>query len=131
MQKKLSDKIKRENGLALELYDRSRRVAGDRWLVGFEARIDIGVKPEYFQGQGSGNPSFDSIREVLGEKITYSCEKSRQFIEETQKDKVLKGIKERFVETTLTYFSGRSFPRNMILSRYEQAQGSSKPRNRQ
>jgi hypothetical protein len=131
MQKKLIDKIKLENGLAIELYDRSRRVAGDRWLVGFEARIDIGVKPEYFQGQGSGNPSFDSIREVLGEKITYSCEKSRQFIEETQKDKVLQGIKERFVETTLTYFSGRNFPRNMILSKYEQAQGSSNPRNRQ
>jgi len=131
MQKKLIDRIKLENGLALELYDRSRRVAGDRWLVSFEARIDIEVKSEYFKGQDSGDPSFDSIREVLGERITYSYEKSRHFIAEMEKEEALKGIKDRFVETTLTYFSGPKFPRNMILSRYHQAQGASKPWSRQ
>jgi hypothetical protein len=131
MQEKLIDQIMLENGLILEIYDRSRQVAGDRWLVSFEARMDIAVTPEYFKGQGSENPSLDAIREAVGEQVTYHYEKSRLFIEEKQKDEVFKGIKERFLETTLSYFSSANFPRNIILSRYQQAQGASKPWSRQ
>ncbi len=66
----------------------------------------------------------------MGEKVTYRYEKSRQFIEEGEKDEVFNGLKERFVETTLPYFSSANFPRNVILSKYQQAQGDSKPWNR-
>jgi hypothetical protein len=38
MREKLVDKIALDNGLTLELWDRSRQVAGDRWLVCFVAR---------------------------------------------------------------------------------------------
>jgi hypothetical protein len=131
MEDKLIDEVKLENGLVLELYDRSRPVAGDRWLVSFKARIDIGVKPEYFEGQGSESPSFEVIRETLGEMITYHYEKTRNFIAESQKDQVLKGLKERFLNTTLTYFSSPNFPRSIILSRYGQAGGTAKPWTRQ
>jgi hypothetical protein len=131
MEGKLIDKVKLENGLVLQLYDRSRRVAGGRWLVSFEARIDIWVKPEYFEGQGSESPSFEAIQETLGEKVTYDYEKTRNFVAETEKDEILKGLKERFLNTTLTYFSSPKFPRNVILSRYGQARGNAKPWNRQ
>ena len=30
-----------DNGLKLEIYDISRKLAGDRWYVGMVARIDI------------------------------------------------------------------------------------------
>jgi hypothetical protein len=118
MEERLIDKMKLENGLILEFYDHSRRVAGDRWLVRFEARIDVAARPEFFEDQGSGHPSFDAIRKAVGERVTYSYEKSRLFIEETEKDKV-------------TYFSSAEFPRNIILSRYQEVQGISKPWSRQ
>ena len=129
-QEEVIDQIMLENGLILEIYDRSRQVAGDRWLVSLEARMDIAVTSEYFN-QGSENPGLDAIREVVGEKVTYRYEKSRQFIAEKEKDEVFKGIKERFLETTLSYFSSANFPHNIILSRYQQAQGPSKPWSRQ
>lgn len=130
MEERLVDKIKLENGLTLEIYDLSRRVAGDAWLVSFVARIDVAARPEFFEDQGSGHPSFDAVRKAVGERVTYSYEKSRHFIEETEKDKVFKGLKERFLETTLPYFSSANFPRNVILSKYQQAQKGSKPWNR-
>ncbi len=130
MEERLVDKIKLENGLTLEIYDLSRRVAGDGWLVSFVARIDVAARPEFFEDQGSGHPSFDAVRKAVGERVTYSYEKSRHFIEETEKDKVFKGLKERFLETTLPYFSSANFPRNVILSKYQQAQEGSKPWNR-
>ncbi len=127
MEVKLIDKVKLENGLTLEIYDLSRQVAGDRWLVSFVARIDVAVTPEYFEGQGSENPSLDAVRKAVGEKATYRYEKSRHFIEETEKEEVFNRLKERFVETTLPYFSSANFPRNVILSRYREVQEGSKP----
>jgi hypothetical protein len=127
MEERLVDKIKLENGLTLEIYDLSRRVAGDGWLVSFVARIDVAARPEFFEDQGSGHPSFDAVRKAVGERVTYSYEKSRHFIEEREKDKVFNRLKERFLETTLPYFSSANFPRNVILSKYQQAQGDSKP----
>ncbi|MES0349555.1 MAG: hypothetical protein ABUK19_02445 [Desulfobacteria bacterium] len=131
MEERLIDKMELKNGLTLECYDHSRPVAGDRWLVSFEARIDVPVNAECLESPDSENPSFDAIRKAVGERVTYSYEKSRHFIEETEKDKVFKGLKERFLETTLTYFSSAEFPRNIILSRYQEVQGISKPWSRQ
>jgi hypothetical protein len=126
MEEKLIDTIKLENGLTLEIRDRSRRVAGDTWLVSFEARIDVEVKSQYFEGQDAANPPLDAIQKAVGDKVTYSCEKSQTFVAETEKDEVFEGLKEGFLTTTLPYFSSANFPRNIILSKYRAAQSSSK-----
>ena len=63
----------------------------------------------------------------MGEKVTYRYEKSRQFIEKREKEEVFNRLKERFVETTLPYFSSANFPRNVILSKYQEVQEGSKP----
>jgi hypothetical protein len=131
MKEKLIDKISLENGLTLELYDRSRPVAGDRWLVSLMARIDVKVDPRYFKGQDAANPPFDDIRRAVGDKVTYAYEKTRNFIAEAQREAVFGGLKERFLSTTLTYFSSANFPRNIILSRYREVKGGSKAWNSQ
>jgi hypothetical protein len=121
MQEKLIDKIKLENGLTLELYDRSRQVAGDRWLVSFVVRIEVDVRQEYFEGQHTPDFPFDDIRATLGDKATYRHEKTRNFVAE--KDKVFKGLMERFLAASLTYLSSPDFPRKLILMQYQQARG--------
>jgi hypothetical protein len=123
MKEKLIDKIKLENGLTLELCDRSRRVAGDRWLVSFIAHLEVGVRPEYFEGQHSPNLPFDDVRATVGDKATYRHEKTRNFIAETKKDEVFEGLKERFLAASLTYLSSPDFPRKLILMQYQQARG--------
>ncbi len=123
MKDKLIDKIKLENGLTLELYDRSRPVAGDRWLVSFVARIDVEVRAEYFQGEHSPGISFDVIRAAVANKVAYRHEKTRNFIAETKKDEVFDGLKERFLAASLAYLSNPDFPRKLILMQYQKARG--------
>ena len=123
MNEKLIDKIKLENGLTLELHDRSRPVAGDRWLVSFIARIDVEVRPEYFESEHSPDVAFDDVRAAVGDKVTYRHEKTRNFIAETKKDEVFEGLKERFLAASLTYLSSPDFPRKLILMQYQQARG--------
>jgi hypothetical protein len=123
MEGKLIDKIELENGLTLELYDRSREAVQGRWQVSLEARIEVEVRPEYFQGQHQPDFPFDAIRTAVGDKATYRHKKTRNFIAETQKAEVFEGLKERFLATSLGYLSSADFPRKLILMHYQQIRG--------
>ena len=86
MEGKLIKRMILDNGLALEIFDKSRRVVGDKWLVSFEARIKIEVKQEYFRDRHKAAPSFEEIRNTLGEAALYRYETARNFISEDVKD---------------------------------------------
>ena len=121
MEAKLVETIPLENGLVLEVYDNSRPVAGDRWLVSFEARIEVPLNPDDFADRDTEAPSFEAIRQVVGEKVTYTFEKKRNFIDQKEKHEVFEGLKGRFLDATLAYLSSEKFPQKIILSRYEEA----------
>jgi hypothetical protein len=121
MKGKLIKNIILENGLILQMFDLSRHVAGDRWLVSFKARIEVEVKPEYFTTNNRCAVPFENIRAVVGEKATYRYKKERNFIGEKEKDEALNGLKERFLETSLGYLSSPEFPLKLILRRYQEA----------
>jgi len=121
MEGKLIGKIRLENGLTLEMFDHSRHVAVDRWLVSFEARVEVKVKPEYFVGDSETGISLEDLRALLGEKVTYRYTKERNFIAGTEKEAVLKGLKERFLDTSLGYVSSPEFPRKLVHRKYKEA----------
>jgi hypothetical protein len=113
--------MKLDNGLTLEIFDLSRQVAGGRWLVSFEARIEVRVKPEYFVEDSRTHDDLEDIQALLGENATYMYTKERNFIAESEKDTILKVLEERFLDTTLGYLSSPEFPRRLILRRYHEA----------
>ena len=121
MEGKLIENIRLENGLIVQMFDLSRHVAGDRWQVSFEARIEVKVKPEYFFAHNPPTVPFENIRSILGEKTTFRYKKERNFIEGEKKDAVLNGLKERFLETSLGYLSSPEFHLKLILKRYQDA----------
>lgn len=131
MQEKLIDRIKLENGLTLEVYDGSRLVAGDRWLVCFVACIDVEVRPKYLESLHTQGLAFEDIRAAVGEKVSYRNEKTRNFIAETEKDEVFRGLKERFLGASLGYLSSPDFPRKLILRQYQETKGQMMPWKRQ
>ena len=121
MEGKLIEKIRLENGLTLEMFDHSRHVAGDRWLVSFEARVEVKVKPEYFADDSKTGISLVDVRALLGEKVTYRYTKERNFIAETERKAVLKDLKERFLDTNLGYVSSPEFPSRLVHRKYKEA----------
>jgi len=120
MEEKPIDKIILDNGLTLELFDHSRPVAGDRWLVSFLARLKVELKREYFKGPHTPDVSFEEIREAVGDNAHYHHEKTRNFIAETEKDEVFKGLRERFLDANLVYLSSPDFPLKLILRQYRE-----------
>ncbi|MBW2166593.1 MAG: hypothetical protein JRG74_11045 [Deltaproteobacteria bacterium] len=81
MEEKLIKNIDLENGLQLKLYDASRKLAGDRWLV--------------------------SKREKI-------------FIDEREKDNVMKEIQDSFLSSSLSYFSHSDFPQKYVLKKFNE-----------
>jgi hypothetical protein len=125
MEEKLAEMVALENGLTLGFYDASKHVAGDRWLVAMVASIEVKVLPKYFKNEEAADTLLDDIRAVVGDKAVYRHEKIRNFIAETEKDKVFNALKERFLDANSKYLSSPEFPRKFILKKYQEAHGQS------
>jgi hypothetical protein len=123
MEDRIVERIALENGLVLEMHDRSKCVAGDRWRVSFEARLDIPVEPDFLGGQSSEGLSYEAVRDAVGERVVYTYEKVRNFIEADEKDKVFNDLKDRFLKNALAYVSSSKFRRNIIVAEYRKATG--------
>ena len=117
------DTIKLENGLTLELLDRSRPIAGDRWFVSFVARIQVRVELGFFAGAENPHVPFEDVLSAVGEKTVYRHEKVRNFIGENEKDEVFNGLKEHFLSASLGYLSRPEFPGRLILREYRRVRG--------
>jgi len=119
VKKILKEKIRLENGLTLKLYDKSRPVAGDRWMVTFEACIDVEVKTEYLGNMPAG-VSLEQIRSALGDRILYSHEKVSIFVADTDKDAIFNKLKKNFLEANVAYLSRKSFGPRFVMKKYQE-----------
>ncbi|MGB5157519.1 hypothetical protein [Desulfobacterium sp. N47] len=113
----LLKKIDLESGLELEIYDVSRKLAGDRWYVGFIARIEIPITfiADYAD---SSEIDMEKMKDVLGETVRFEQKRDRHYIDEKNKDAMLQGLIDDFLATTLQYFSGKDFAKKYALQVY-------------
>ena len=120
MEEKLIKNIDLENGLELKLYDASRKLAGDRWLVSLIARIEIPTSDSLLKEDVSPSLNVDEVRKVLGEKLLFEQKREKIFIDEREKDEVLKEIQDFFLSSSLSYFSHSDFPKKYVLKKFNE-----------
>ncbi|MDF1615303.1 hypothetical protein [Desulfurivibrio dismutans] len=104
------------NGLQLAFYDKSRRLAGDRWLVELQCTAEYPVTAtltaEFTE------PDEELRAEVLtrlGEKLEFTVNRTRHFIDEHEKEQALAELSSRLQEHVLAYFARPDFPRRLLL----------------
>ncbi|MDO9565453.1 MAG: hypothetical protein Q7J15_01720 [Candidatus Desulfaltia sp.] len=120
MEEVLINTIDLENGLKLKLFDNSRKLAGDRWLVSLIARIEIPIKDSLLKEDGSSSLNFDEAIKVLGENLLFEQKRERIYIDEKEKDEVMKGIQDSFLSISLSYLSRSDFPKSYILKKFHE-----------
>jgi len=120
MEELLIKTIDLENGLELKLFDSSRKLAGDRWLVSLIARIEIPTDELSLEKDGSLSINVDEVRKVLGEKLLFEQKREKIFIDEREKDEVLKEIQDSFLSSSLSYLSHSAFPQKYILKKFNE-----------
>jgi len=120
----LIKKVNLENGLELELYDSSKKVAGDRWMVKLSVKVEIPLSG-YLQGLDEGM-DLDDIKKTLDQKIVYKKSMERNFIDNKEKDKLLNNFCDSFLESALTYLSTPNFPKQFIVKKYKEKKSREK-----
>ena len=120
MEEVLIKTIDLENGLELKLYDASRKLAGDRWLVSLIARMEIPTNELLLKKDGSPLLNIDEVRKALGEKLLFEQKREKIFIDEKEKDEVLKEIQDFFLSSSLSYFSHSDFPQKYVLKKFNE-----------
>jgi hypothetical protein len=107
---KMVEKIQLENGLTLEIWNYSRKLAGDRWLVGL--LIQIGVVPE--EKDFSNENYYKMFLEKTDGKVYYRYRKERTFVPEDQVSELFTSMKENFLKAALPYLSHPDFKERLI-----------------
>lgn len=108
------------NGLVLEVYDRSRPMAGDRWQVVLEIRLPIPVSvatlPPDLLNQAQ------EVLETLGPEIFFIQEEVHHFIDAKEKPALLEKMQARLLESLGTYLSHPDFVGRYIRKKFAYCQ---------
>lgn len=120
MKEKLIKTIDLENGLQLNLYDGSRKLAGDRWLVSLIVRMDIPVTEALKKNGRESTESIDEIKGMLGDSVMFEKKREKIFIDKTEKETVFKELCDMFLNSSLNYLSKEIFPKQYILKTYKE-----------
>ena len=107
------------NGLKLDFFDISRKLAGDRWYVGMIVKIDIPLTDLLLKAQQLSGYSVEEIRKALGESVSFQQKRERHYIDERKKDALLKELMDSFIKSTLNYLSHPDFPGNSVLKEFQ------------
>ena len=90
--KNLNHTIVLKNGLILEIYDQSRKIAGNRWLVKMAAKIDIPIDRLHLGDNLNKQVNLNSPKETFDNFIRHEQKRERNFIDEKEKDTVLNDL---------------------------------------
>jgi hypothetical protein len=120
MKEKLIKTMDLENGMQLNFYDASRRLAGDRWLISLIVRMEIPVVEALINHEGTSTDSMDEIKKVLGEKVLFEQKRDRIFVGESEKQTVFEDTYNFFIESVLGYLSNKAFPKRYVLKKYRE-----------
>ena len=120
MNEKLIKTIVLGNGLILEIYDHSRKVAGDRWLVKMTSKIDIPIDYQIRNARGISqlNLNIDGLNKFFNECIRYEQARERNFIHEMEKDTVFNDLLSSFLKSSQAYLSHPDFPIRCVTREY-------------
>ena len=118
MAEKLIETITLPNGLILELWDNSRPMAGDRWLIALLAKVEVPVLPEYFSTLNNSEQAYRDLLAAYSDPLVFTQEKTRHFVDENNIDDVLTELCQRFKDNLLSYLGNPRFASLYVMKKY-------------
>jgi len=109
-----------ENGLKLNVYDTSRKLVGDRWLVSLIVRMEVPVTETLKKNSRESMENIDEIKDMLGDSVLYEKKREKIFVDTTEKERVFKELCDMFLNSSLNYLSKKAFPKQYILKTYKE-----------
>ena len=118
MPRNLIETVTLPNGLILELWDQSRPMAGDRWLISLLAKMEVPVLLEHFSTLDNGEQAYRDLLAAYGDPLVFTQEKTRHFVDEKDTKDVLAGLCQRFKDNLLSYLGNPRFASLYVMKKY-------------
>ena len=111
-----------KNGLRLQCWDQSKKIAADRWYICVILNITIPVEKNWFDNHPVDEKKFGQIRSELGNSVVYQQKKERHFISDDIKDQIVNQICYTAEETGMKYLGHDDFAAKYILKVFSDRQ---------
>ncbi len=125
VKEKVVKKIDLHNGLELRILDHSRVLAGDRWLVSVEAKIEVPISSSYLDGVKDTEHILSVLKRGYGEKVCYSYVQEKHFVDQKEKDSVFQQFIENIKKNLLNYLSHPKLGQKILLAKYRELKKNS------
>jgi len=120
MEKAPYKRIELENNHCLDIFDDSRKIAEDACVVVMTAKMEIPVDKSLFVTEPVTDDLFEDILETLGSPIVYEYRSERNMIMDHEKDEILEGLVNTFLDNMGQYLSKPRFPEKLVLKEYRE-----------
>ena len=120
MKEELIKTLDLENGLQLNVYDASRKLVGDRWLVSLIIRMDVPVAEALKKNNREPIEHIDEIKDMLGDSVLFEKKREKIFVDTGKKEVVFKELCDVFLNSSLSYLSKEIFPKQYILKMFKE-----------
>lgn len=120
MNEKLIKTLKLKNRMRLDIFDCSRKLAGDRWLIKLIARMAIPISETISHNSSHPKETINEIMRTLGENVLFEQKRERIFVDEAEKEIVFVELYDSFISSTLDYLSNDAFPEKYILKKFRE-----------
>jgi len=105
------------NGLTLEIRDRTRRMAGDRFLLALVFTLEVDILKEHFKNDPEPEAGYAELLKEYGPTVRYEAHEDRNFIGEKDLDTVQKTLIDAYLKSALPYLSKPDFARRLVLQK--------------
>jgi hypothetical protein len=110
------------NIMTINFIDRSRKIAGDRWLVELVGELEIPITENFWTVVSENDIDLlDCIRKKLGDRLQFSISRIRNFVADSEKEAVSAELISRFEENILPYMDKPDFVRKLFMKKFNEA----------
>ncbi len=117
----IADKMIRD-GISISFYDRSRKIAGDRWQVELVGEVEVQVSETFWAAVDESDADLlDCVRKKIGNRIHFSMSRIRNFVDQDEKQTVFDEMFRRFEENVLQYLDNPNFSQKLFVKHFNEA----------
>ena len=105
----------------ISFHDKCRKIAGDRWYVEILCKITVIASENLWKEVSENDPHLLScIRQKIGNELTYSISRIKNFVDEKQKDTLSLEIMKQMEDNLMQYFKMESFETKLFEKIYQE-----------
>ena len=105
----------------ISFHDESRKITGDRWFIEIICTVHVSVSEDLWKDVSGNDPHLLAcIRENIGSKLTYSISRTKNFVDEKEKQALSLEIVKQIEDNLLEYLELPSFKTKLFEKRFQE-----------